>query len=254
MMYQDLPFLDRFAAAARAGFRGVEFLFPYAVPAPQLAEVARSAGVEVVLFNMPPGNWEKGDRGLACDPARRAEFEEGVGRAVEYARALGTRQIHCMAGLRVAGVSEEQLRETYLANLAFAGRALARHELTLLIEAINPRDIPGFYLGSSRQAVEVMDAAKIPNLRFQYDVYHMQIVEGDLTRTLERLMPRIGHVQIADVPGRNEPGTGEIYYPYVFRRLDELGYRGWVGCEYRPAGGPAATDAGLGWAKELLGR
>jgi hydroxypyruvate isomerase len=254
MMFQDVPFLDRFSAAAKAGFRGVEFLFPYAVPAPRLAEVARAAGVEVVLFNMPPGDWDKGDRGTACDPRRRAEFEEGVGRAVEYARALGTRQIHCMAGLRPAGVPEEQFRETYLANLAYAGRELARHDLTLLIEAINTRDIPGFYLNTSRQAVEVMDAARIPNLRFQYDVYHMQIVEGDLTKTLERLMPRIGHVQIADVPGRNEPGTGEINYPYVFRRLDELGYQGWVGCEYRPAGGAAASVAGLGWAKELLGR
>jgi hydroxypyruvate isomerase len=252
MMFQDLPFLDRFAAASKAGFRGVEFLFPYAVPAPRLAEVARAAGVEVVLFNMPPGDWDKGDRGTACDPRRRAELQEGVGRAVEYARVLGTRQIHCMAGLRPAGVAEEQLRETYLANLAYAGRELARHDLTLLIEAINTRDIPGFYLNTSRQAVEVMDAARIPNLRFQYDVYHMQIVEGDLTKTLERLMPRIGHVQIADVPGRNEPGTGEINYPYVFRRLDELGYQGWVGCEYRPAGGAAATVPGLGWAHGYL--
>ena len=249
MMFQEVPFPERFAAAGRAGFRGVEFLFPYAHPAAELAEIAQAAGVQVVLFNMPPGNWEAGDRGLACDPARRREFEDGVGRTLEYARALGVRQVHCMAGLRPRGTSESQLRDTYLANLALAGRALEEAGLTLLIEAINPRDMPGFYLGSSRQAVEVMDAARIPNLRFQYDVYHLQIVEGDLTKTIERLLPRIGHFQVADVPARNEPGTGEINYPFLFRRLDELGYAGWIGCEYRPAAG---TVAGLGWVEPYL--
>ena len=253
-LFNEVAFLDRFAAAAAAGFGGVEFLFPYAYGKDQLRDVLGASGVEVVAFNMPPGDWDAGDRGIACDPRRRAEFQDGVGKAVEYARALSCRRIHGMAGLRPRDVDDERVREAYVSNMAFAARALHDRGITLLVEAINPRDIPGFYLGSSRQAVEVMDAAKIANLRFQYDVYHMQIVEGDLTKTLEKLLPRIGHVQIADVPGRNEPGTGEINYPYVFRRLDELGYRGWVGCEYRPAGGAAATVAGLGWARELLGR
>jgi hydroxypyruvate isomerase len=248
-MFQERPFLDRYAGARRAGFRAVEFLFPYAHPASELADRAGEAGVEIVLFNMPPGSWDAGERGLACHPARRGEFEEGVGRALEYARALRVPQIHCMAGLRPPGVDEAELRETYLANLAFAGRALGEAGLTLLVEAINTQDMPGYYLCGSRQAAALLDAAALPNLRFQLDVYHLQRMEGDLTATVERMLPRTGHVQIADVPGRHEPGTGEINYPFVFRRLDELGYRGWVGCEYRPRAG---TEAGLGWMRPYL--
>jgi len=251
MMFQEVPFLERFAAAARAGFRGIEFLAPYAYPVAQLQELVQRHGLEMVLFNMPPGNWEAGDRGLACDPRRRGEFQDGVGLAIEYARGLGCRQIHCMAGLRPAGVAEDQLRETYLGNLAFAGRELARRDLVLLIEAINTRDMPGYYLTTSRQALQLMDAAGVPNLRFQYDVYHLQIMEGDLAPTLERNLARIGHLQIADTPGRHEPGTGEINYPFLFRHLDRIGYRGWIGCEYRPA---TTTEAGLGWAEPYLAR
>jgi hydroxypyruvate isomerase len=249
MMFNEVEFTNRFAAAARAGFKGVEFLFPYAYDKQQLAEVARGHKLQVVLFNMPPGDFEAGDRGLACDPARTSEFQAGVGKAVDYALALGCKQLHCMAGLKPRGVNEEKMRETYLDNLRFAGRELAKHGLTLLIEAINTRDIPGFYLNTSRQAFDIMHYAAVPNLKFQYDIYHMQIMEGDLAPTIEKHLDRIGHMQLADTPGRHEPGTGEINYPFLFAHIDKVGYQGWIGCEYRPAGN---TEAGLGWAKPYL--
>jgi hydroxypyruvate isomerase len=249
MMFNEVEFTHRFAAAARAGFKGVEFLFPYAYDKQQLAEVAHGHKLQVVLFNMPPGDFEAGDRGLACDPARTSEFQAGVGKAVDYALALGCKQLHCMAGLKPRGVNEEKMRETYLDNLRFAGRELAKHGLTLLIEAINTRDIPGFYLNTSRQAFDIMHYAAVPNLKFQYDIYHMQIMEGDLAPTIEKHLDRIGHMQLADTPGRHEPGTGEINYPFLFAHIDKVGYQGWIGCEYRPAGN---TEAGLGWAKPYL--
>lgn len=248
-LFQEVPFLERFAAAARAGFRGVELLFPYAHPQAVLVDAVGASELEVAIFNMPPGDWDAGERGLACDPARIAEFREGVGQAIEYALALGCRQVHCMAGLRPPGIAEPLLRETYLANLAFAGRALARHGLGLLVEAINTRDMPGYYLTTPRQAFELMDAVAAPNLRFQFDVYHVQIMQGDLAPTLERHLDRIGHVQIADTPGRHEPGTGEINYRFLLQHLDRIGYQGWVGCEYRPS---TTTEAGLGWAEAYL--
>jgi hydroxypyruvate isomerase len=249
MMFNEVEFTHRFAAAARAGFKGVEFLFPYAYDKQQLAEVAHGHKLQVVLFNMPPGDFEAGDRGLACDPTRTSEFQAGVGKAVDYALALGCKQLHCMAGLKPRGVNEEKMRETYLDNLRFAGRELAKHGLTLLIEAINTRDIPGFYLNTSRQAFDIMHYAAVPNLKFQYDIYHMQIMEGDLAPTIEKHLDRIGHMQLADTPGRHEPGTGEINYPFLFAHIDKVGYQGWIGCEYRPAGN---TEAGLGWAKPYL--
>jgi len=244
MLFGEVGFLDRFAAASAAGFRAVEFLFPYAHPKEQVQNVAGAAGVEVVLFNLPPGDWDRGDRGIACDPARRGEFQDGVGRALEYAQALSCRRLHAMAGLRPPGVDEDRLRRTYLENLTFAARALHARGLTLLVEAINPRDMPGFYVTGSRQAFALLDAIDAPNARFQADLYHLQIVEGDLCHTLEARRDRIGHVQVADVPGRHEPGTGEINYPFVFRHLDRIGWDGWIGCEYRPL---AATADGLGW-------
>jgi hydroxypyruvate isomerase len=249
MMFNEVEFTNRFAAAARAGFKGVEFLFPYAYDKQQLAEVARGHTLQVVLFNMPPGDFDAGDRGLACDPARTTEFQAGVGKAIDYALALGCKQLHCMAGLKPRGVNEEKMRETYIDNLRFAGRELARHGLTLLIEAINTRDIPGFYLNTSRQAFDIMHYAAVPNLKFQYDIYHMQIMQGDLAPTIEKHLDEIGHMQLADTPGRHEPGTGEINYPYLFAHIDKVGYQGWIGCEYRPAGN---TEAGLGWAKPYL--
>ncbi len=244
MLFTEVGFLDRFAAAAAAGFGGVEFLFPYAYEKDVLRDAVGRSGVEVVAFNMPPGNWDAGDRGLACDPQRRMELQDGVERAIDYAQALSCRRIHCMAGLRPPGVAEELLREAYVSNVAFAARALAAHGITLLVEAINPRDIPGYYLTSSRQAFALMEEVAAPNVRFQADLYHLQIVEGDLAHTLETRLGAIGHVQIADTPGRHEPGTGEINYPFLFGHLDRIGYPGWIGCEYRPA---TTTAAGLGW-------
>ncbi len=251
MMFNEVDFLDRFGAAAKAGFKGVEFLFPYAHDKNQLAEIVRRHNLQVVLFNMPPGNFEAGDRGLACDPAKLSEFQDGVAKALDYAQVLGCKQLHCMAGLKPRGVNEDKMRETYIANLQFAGRELAKHGINLLIEAINVRDIPGFYLNTSRQAFDVMHYAGVPNLKFQYDIYHMQIMEGDLAPTIEKHLDKIGHIQLADTPGRHEPVTGEINYAFLFRHIDKVGYQGWIGCEYRPA---AATEAGLGWAREYLGK
>lgn len=249
MLFADVAFLDRFAAAAAAGFRGVELLFPYAWGKDQLANVAGASGVEIVVFNMPPGDWDAGERGLACDPRRRGEFQDGVGRALEYAPALSCRRVHCMAGLRPHDVDDEAVHAAYVSNVAFAARALAERGITLLVEALNPRDVPGYYLTTSRQAFALMDEIAAPNVRFQADLYHLQIVEGDLAHTLEARRDRIGHVQIADVPGRHEPGTGEIGYPFLFQHLDHIGYDGWVGCEYRPL---TTTRAGLGWLQPYL--
>ena len=249
MMFNEVGFLDRFGAAAKAGFRGVEFLFPYDFPAAQIRERLDKHKLEMVLFNMPPGDFAGGDRGLACDPAKVGQFQDTIGKTLEYAKALGATQIHCMAGLKPRGGGEDKMRETYIANLQFAAKELAKQNLKLLIEAINTRDIPGFYLNYSRQAFDIMHYANLPNLLFQYDIYHMQIMEGDLATTVEKNLAKIGHMQLADTPGRHEPGTGEINYPFLFQFVDKIGYKGWIGCEYRPAGN---TEAGLGWLKPYL--
>jgi hydroxypyruvate isomerase len=249
MLFNELPFLDRFAAAAAAGFRGVEFLFPYAYEKELLAGVIRDAALELAVFNMPPGDWDRGERGLACDPRRKEEFQDGVAASIEYARALDCTRIHCMAGLRPRECGDELVRETYVANVRFAADELRKQGLTLLVEAINTRDIPGFYLNTSRQAFALIDEIGAPNVYFQCDLYHLQIMEGDLSRTLEARRERIGHVQIADNPGRHEPGTGEINYPFLFEHMDRIGYQGWVGCEYKPL---ATTEAGLGWLRPYL--
>jgi len=249
MMFNEVPFLERFGAAARAGFRGVEFLFPYDFPAAQIREQLDRHKLQMVLFNMPPGDFAAGDRGIACDPARTAQFQEYVGTTLEYATALDAGQIHCMAGLKPRGVGEDRMRETYIANLQYAGKELAKHDIRLLIEAINTRDIPGFYLNYSRQAFDIMHYANVPNLYFQYDIYHMQIMEGDLAPTVEKNLAKIAHMQLADTPGRHEPGTGEINYPFLFQYFDKIGYKGWIGCEYRPAG---KTEDGLGWLRPYL--
>jgi len=249
MMFNEVGFLERFGAAAKAGFRGVEFLFPYDFPAAQIREQLDKHNLQMVLFNMPPGNFAAGDRGLACDPAKVGEFQDNIGQTLDYAKALGATQIHCMAGLKPRGVGEDKLRETYIANLQFAGKELAKQNLKLLIEGINTRDIPGFYLNYSRQAFDIMHYANVPNLLFQYDIYHMQIMEGDLATTVEKNLAKIGHMQLADTPGRHEPGTGEINYPFLFQFFDKIGYKGWIGCEYRPA---AKTEDGLGWLKPYL--
>lgn len=247
-LFTEVPFERRFAAAAEAGFTAVEFHFPYAFPAPQLADAARDAGVDIVLFNLPPGDWAAGERGIACHPDRIAEFRDGVARAIEYAKALGCPRLNCLAGLKPAGVDAATARATLVANLRFAAQALAAAGLTLLLEPINTRDMPGFFVGTSGQALDVIAETGAANLRLQYDVYHAQIMEGDLARTLAAELPRIGHVQIADAPGRHEPGTGAIDFPFLFGHLDRLGYHGWVGCEYAPS---SDTAASLGWLRHM---
>jgi len=249
MMFNEVGFLERFGAAAKAGFRGVEFLFPYDFPAQQIRDQLDKHKLEMVLFNMPPEDWAAGDRGLACDPARITEFQDNIGKAVEYANELDCAMVHCMAGLKPRGVSEDKMRETYIANLQFAGKEFAKYHMKLLIEAINTRDIPGFYLNYSRQAFDIMHYANVPNLLFQYDIYHMQIMEGDLAPTVEKNLAKIGHMQLAGTPGRHEPNTGEINYPFLFGFFDRIGYKGWIGCEYRPA---AKTTDGLGWLRPYI--
>ncbi len=244
MLFTDKPFLDRFAAASAAGFNAVEFLFPYDHPAQQVADTAKAAGLEVVLHNLPCGNWAGGERGVACLPDRVAEFRAGVTKAIEYATALGAPQLNCLAGLAPAG--DAAAHKTLVENVRFAADALGSAGIRLLVEPVNTRDVPGFFVTTTQQGLQVIDEAGSDNVRLQYDIYHAQVMEGDLLPTIERTLPRIGHIQIADNPGRNEPGTGEINYPYVFRRLDELGYAGWIGCEYKP------SAAGLAWMQPYL--
>lgn len=244
MMFGEVPFLERFAAAGEAGFEAVEFLFPYEHPPEELARRLRAGRVQNVLFNMPPGDWGAGERGIAALPGREREFRQGVALALRYAEALGTPSVHAMAGLVPAGADREACRATYLENLRFAAHELAPKGITLLVEPINGRDMPGYFLQTQAEAHAIREEVGAPNLRVQMDLYHAQIVEGDLTVKLRRWVKDVGHVQIASVPDRNEPDRGELSYPHVFRVLDELGYAGWVGCEYRPAQG---TVAGLGW-------
>lgn len=244
LLFTEHPFVERWSAAARAGFRGVECHFPYAEPVAVLAEALRHNRLEQVLFNLPPGDWAAGERGIACLPDRVDEFEDGVGRAIDYARALGCRRINCLAGIAPADAERGELLAVMERNLRFAARALAPENIELLVEPINTRDMPGFLLNRSADTLALIERVGEANVKLQYDVYHMQIMEGDLARTLQRELPRIGHVQIADNPGRHEPGSGEINYPFLFDWLDRIGYTGWVSAEYIPAG---ETAAGLGW-------
>jgi len=245
MLFTEVPFLERFAKAREAGFTGVEYLFPYDWPAEQLAECLEAHGLTQVLFNLPPGDWAGGERGIACLPGREAEFRAGVERAVDYARALNCRQVNCLAGLQPDGLDGLIARETLVANVRYAADRLAEAGMTLCLEAINSRvDMPGFLLDTSARALDVIEEVGADNLRLQYDLYHMQIMEGDLIRTVERLLPWIGHIQFADNPGRHEPGTGEIHFANIFAALDRLRYDGWVSAEYRPA---VSTEASLAW-------
>lgn len=244
MLYNELDFMDRFDAAAKAGFRGVEYLFPYPYDKNQLAEKLKKNNLTQVLHNLPAGDWAKGERGIAVLPDRVGEFQDGVGKAIEYATALGCKQVNCLSGIAPSGAAPEKVRETFVSNLKFAADKLKGAGVKLLIEACNTRDIPGFYLNRSSQAFSIMDEVGSDNLAFQYDIYHMQIMEGDLTPTIERNLKRIDHMQLADNPGRNEPGTGEINYEFVFNFIDRIGYKGWIGCEYKPK---ADTVGGLSW-------
>ena len=244
-LFTDVAFEKRFARAAAAGFHGVEYLFPYDWPAPDLADWLQAAAVEPVLFNLPPGDWAAGERGLACLPQRRGEFAEGVEQALNYAMLIDCARVHCMAGLRPAGVGEAELEATYIANLQFAADRFASIGATVTIEPINARiDMPGYWLDDVNKAVRLLDAIGRSNVKLQLDLYHAQIIQGDLARSIEANLGRIGHIQIADNPGRHEPGSGEINYPFLFQLLDRLGYDGWVGCEYKPL---TTTEAGLGW-------
>lgn len=248
MLFTEVPFLDRFERAAQAGFTAVEFLFPYAFSAEDIRQRLDANGLRLVLHNLPAGDWDAGERGIACHPGRVAEFRSGVAQAIAYAQALGVGQLNCLAGKAPPGVAEEVLRQTFVGNLRFAAAELKQAGLRLLIEPINSFDIPGFYLNRTAQAVAILDEVCADNAFVQYDIYHAQRMEGELAATLQKYLPRIGHVQLADNPGRNEPGTGEINYPFLFAHLDRIGYGGWVGCEYKPA---AATEAGLGWRQQL---
>ena len=250
LLFPQLSFPERFAAAAKAGFRYVEFQLPYAFgSAQEIAGHARAAGVEVVLHNLPAGDAAKGDRGISCQPGRVNEFREGVERAIEYAKAVGCPRLNALAGVAPAGVPREKVRETLVENLRFAAGKLKQAGLTLLTEPCNTRTIPGFFLTGSKDGIDVIDAVGADNLLLQYDVFHMQIVEGDLAKTIERLLPRIGHIQVADVPDRNEPGTGEINFNWLLPHIDKLGYQGWIGAEYIPQGD---TVEGLKWATPYL--
>ena len=247
MLYGEHDFLDRFAAAAGDGFAGVEFLFPYDYEPQQLVDALKANDLELVLHNLPAGDWGAGERGLACLPDRVTEFQDSVGRAIDYASALGCPQMNCLAGIAPEGADPLVLRETLVENLRFAAGKLKEAGIRLLIEPINTIDIPGFFLNYSDEALSIMDEVGDDNLYLQYDIYHMQIMEGDLARTMERNLGRIAHMQLADNPGRHEPGSGEINYPFLFDFLDRIGYAGWIGCEYKPAG---KTTEGLGWLKQ----
>lgn len=249
MLFGETGFPDRFAAAARAGFRGVECQFPYDYDKDELADRLREHGLTQVLHNLPAGDWASGERGIACLPDRVGEFQDDVGRGVEYAAALGCRRLNCLAGIGPPGGDPERLRRTLVDNLAFAARELDGAGIELLLEPVNTRDVPGFLVNRTEDALRIMDAVGSDNLRLQYDIYHMQVMEGDLARTIERSISRIGHLQLADNPGRHEPGTGEINFRFLLDRIDELGYDGWIGCEYVPAGD---TDAGLAWTAPYL--
>ncbi|HAV36338.1 MAG TPA: hydroxypyruvate isomerase [Massilia sp.] len=248
MLFNELAFLDRFEAAANAGFKGVEYLFPYAYDAAALAERLDRLQLVQVLHNLPAGDWEKGERGIACHPGRVGEFQDGVGRAIDYARLLGCKQVNCLAGIAPADADADAVHRTFVDNLRFAAEKLKGAGIRLLVEPVNTRDIPGFYLNRTEQAIAILDEVGSDNVFLQYDIYHAQRMEGELANTIERHLARIAHIQLADNPGRNEPGTGEINYAWLLRHIDRLGYDGWIGCEYKPA---ADTRAGLGWIEAL---
>ena len=251
MLFTEHDFLDRFDAAAKAGFTAVEYVGAYDHPPEVVAERLKRNRLSQALFNLPAGDWAAGERGIAVLPDRVAEFRESVDKAIVYAKATGCERVNCLAGIAPRGVPRTKLKETFVANLAFAAPKMKEAGVKLLIEPVNTRDIPGFFLNYSRQALELIDAVGSDNLYLQYDIYHMQVMEGDLARTIEANLDRIAHIQLADNPGRHEPGTGEINYPFLYDHIDRLGYSGWIGAEYKPKVG---TEAGLGWFSEFAGQ
>ena len=249
MMYTEVPFIERFAACARDGFEAVEFLFPYAFAPHSLRAELDRHGLRQVLFNAPPGDFDKGERGIASLPGREEEFRQGIDTAIRYAQALGCPRIHVMAGLVQDEGQRSSQRQRYIDSLGQAARRCAAHGLTVLIEPINTRDIPGYLLNTQADAHDIVAAVGADNLKVQMDLYHCQIVEGDVAMKMHRYAGRFDHVQIAGVPQRHEPDVGELNYPYLFQVLDEIGYDGWIGCEYRPRG---QTSEGLGWIRRWL--
>lgn len=248
MLFTEAPFLDRFELAAKSGFTAVEFLFPYAWPAEVIREKLQTNNLTLVLHNLPAGNWEAGERGIACLPDRVEEFRAGVHQAVQYAQVLGVQQLNCLAGKVPQGVEAAALKQTLVDNLRYAAMVLKTAGLKLLIEPINTFDIPGFYLNRTAQALEILDEVGAENAYVQYDLYHAQRMEGELASTVQKHLGRIAHIQLADNPGRNEPGSGEMNYTFLFKHLERIGYQGWIGCEYKPAG---KTEDGLGWREKL---
>lgn len=250
MLYGEHSFLERFAAARRDGFAAIEYMFPYAYAKEELAQALQRSGLTQVMHNLPAGNWEKGERGVACQPERVAEFRAGVAQARAYASRLGCKMVNCLIGIPSPGGDPARVRATVVGNLGYAAAELKKAGIRLLIEPVNDKDVPGFWLSRVGEAMALIRDVGSDNLFIQYDVYHQSRMEGDIAATYLRCKDRIAHVQVADNPGRHEPGSGEINYPYLFRVLDEAGYPGWIGCEYKPAAG---TSAGLGWVAAYLG-
>ena len=249
MLFTEVPFLERFAKARAAGFSGVEFLFPYEWPADVIAAELKANELTQVLFNLPPGNWDAGERGIACLPDRVEEFRAGVEQGISYAKVLGCKQLNCLAGLKPETLTEDEAWRSLVANVQYAAERFSEAGLTLCLEAINSRvDMPGFMLDTSGKVMALIEEVDADNVRLQYDIYHMQIMEGDLVRSMECLLPWIAHVQFADNPGRHEPGTGEINFSNVFEALDRIGYEGWASAEYRPSG---VTEQSLGWLRRI---
>lgn len=247
MLFPERPFLERFGAVAAAGFGAVEYVQPYEYPAEQIAELLHKHKLVQCLFNMPPGNWSAGERGIACHPDRVGEFQDGVAKVIHYAKALGCPKVNCLAGVKPAHVSDVQAMDVLAGNLRFAAAELKNAGVLLVVEPINFYDMPGFFLNTSAQGIAAIDAAGNDNIKLQYDIYHMQRMEGELAETLTRLMPRIGHIQMAGNPKRTEPDRGEINYPFLLALIDRLGYTGWIGAEYKPTG---RTEDGLDWLKK----
>lgn len=244
MLFNEVPFMERFEKASKAGFQGVEFLFPYAFSANEIKQKLDQYQLKLVLNNLPAGDWDAGERGIACLPDRVEEFREGVTKAIEYAQILGTPQLNCLAGKAPVDIEPNLLHKTFVNNLKFAADKLEKVNIRLLVEPINTFDIPNFYLSKTQQAIDILNEVNSSNLFVQYDIYHAQRMEGELANTIERHLAKIAHIQLADNPGRNEPGTGEINYRYLFKFLERIGYEGWIGCEYKPL---TTTESGLGW-------
>lgn len=249
MLFTEQPFLERFKAAAEAGFSAAEFMFPYEFSSRDIAAALKDNGLELILHNLPAGDWARGERGIACQPDRVAEFRDGVSKAIEYAQALKCPKLNCLAGILPSDVTAEKARGVLVENLQYAATKLEAAKIGFLLEPVNSHDIPGFFVDRPSVGFSILAAVGAKNLKLQYDVYHAQVMEGDFVNTIEREFDRIGHIQVADNPARHEPGTGEINYPFVFRRIDELGYAGWIGCEYKPQG---VTKAGLSWLRPFL--